>query len=76
MEMWHNGEQASGVTTAMAGEGGGTVSEGFHHISTRPHPAFLTRSTETMCASIYTYMGVSVWVGPLLAKIICGLWPD
>lgn len=22
MEMWHNGEQASGVTTAMAGEGG------------------------------------------------------
>lgn len=22
MEMWHNGEQASGVTTAVVGEGG------------------------------------------------------
>lgn len=76
MEMWHNGEQASGVTTAMTGEGGGTVSEGFITSEPAHIPPSSTRSTETMCASIYTYMGVSVWVGPLLAKIICGLWPD
>lgn len=32
MEMWHNGEQASGVTTANGGdkaEGHGAMSEGF-----------------------------------------------
>lgn len=32
MEMWHNGEQASGVTTAMAVEGGRGGERGFHHI--------------------------------------------
>lgn len=66
MEMWHNGEQARGVTTAMAGEGGGTVSEGFitsEHAHIPPSsPAALKQ-----CALAY----IHIWACPCGWGLCC-----